>query len=200
MQRRTFLVWCVSGAATGSVAGCVPPPRAPRVRAEDSGVAEPTGLADATVESDASVEADAADSADAQADTSAPHASMDEPDAQLVAPDAEPPDAGCSQFVTMHDTHAQALYFDGTYGPLTGVITVDQVLADQELDLEFWHGHNGISHHFLVTRAHFAALKRGERVSIETTEVDSHQHLLFIDPEDESYRASGAPDVQVAIC
>jgi hypothetical protein len=80
------------------------------------------------------------------------------------------------------------------------VVTVDYVLANVEVDMEFWHGHNGVSHHFLLTPEHFAALKRGERVTIETTEVDSHQHLLFIDPRDEAYRVAGAADREVPAC
>src|SRR5688500_19010223 len=37
--------------------------------------------------------------------------------------------AGCDAgFAVMHDTYAQALYLDGSLGPLTGVITVDQVI------------------------------------------------------------------------
>lgn len=197
MERRTFLVWIASGAA----AACVPAPRETRGRGTDAAIES-----DAAVEADAAVNADAA-VAEADASVAEEDAAMEadatssEPDAtEPLADAAESSDAGCSQYATMHDTHAQALYFDGTYGPLTGVITVDQVLADQDVDFEFWHGHDGLTHHFLVTREHFAALKRGERVSIETTEVDAHQHLLFIDPRDENYRASGAPDVMVPLC
>ena len=126
--------------------------------------------------------------------------------------DTEPPDAAslpvdanggvdaCAQeVVTMHDTYAQALYLDGTYGPLTGVISVAYVMAGAAITLEFWHGHGGVQHRFTIAPEHFASLKRGERVTITTTTVDSHEHTLFIDPLDEDYRVPGAPDVDVPI-
>lgn len=113
---------------------------------------------------------------------------------------AATPDAGkdCGT-VTMFDTHAQALYLDGTYGPLTGIIYVDYVLANTERTLEFWHGHGGQQHRFTLTPAHFAALKRGEKIYVETTEVDDHMHMLFIDPTDLEYRVEGAQPVSVPL-
>lgn len=137
-----------------------------------------------------------------------------EPDAQAPATDAPPPtesDAGnvdaaaasvdaCTQrFVKMHDTNAQALYLDGTNGPLTGVVTVAQVITGTTVTMDFWHGHNGIQHRFTLDATHFAALKRGERILVGTTMVDGHSHTLFVDPRDESYRVLGAPDVDVPL-
>lgn len=134
------------------------------------------------------------------------------PDGAAAAPDAHPAaaDAGgappavdatsaCRDagYITMHDTNAQALYLDGTYGPLTGVIKVDYILANIEITLDFWHGHGGQLHRFTLTPAHFAALKEGERVYVTTTEVESHMHELFIDPVDPDYRVPGAPDIPV---
>jgi len=66
----------------------------------------------------------------------------------------EPPDAaadGCQQAsVKMHDTYAQALYLDGSLGPLTGTIEVAYVLAGTTITLDFWHGHNGIMHRYTL--------------------------------------------------
>ncbi len=121
------------------------------------------------------------------------------------APDAVPVDThggvdACAQaVVAMHDTYAQALYLDGTYGPLTGVIEVAYVMVGAAITLEFWHGHGGTQHRFTVAPDDFAALKRGERVTITTTTVDGHAHTLFIDPLDEAYRVPGAPDVDVPL-
>lgn len=105
-----------------------------------------------------------------------------------------------SRLVTLHDTHAQALYFDGTYGPTTGIIRVADMVAGSELTLEFWHGHGGRNHAFTVQPSDFEALRRGERVTLITTEVDSHQHMLFIDPVDSRWRVAGATDETVEIC
>lgn len=136
-----------------------------------------------------------------------------EPGAQAPAADAAPspePDArgvdaatsidACTQaIVKMHDTNAQALYLDGTKGPLTGVVTVAQVIAGTTVTLDFWHGHNGVQHKFTLDASHFATLKRGERILLGTTIVDGHSHTLFVDPRDEAYRVLGAPDVDVPL-
>jgi len=115
----------------------------------------------------------------------------------------EPPDAaadGCQQaYVKMHDTYAQALYLDGSLGPLTGTIEVAYVLAGTTITLDFWHGHNGVLHRYTLEPSHFEALERGERITLPTTVVDDHSHTLFIDPKDETYRVPGAPDVDVPV-
>ena len=110
------------------------------------------------------------------------------------------PDAACSNYVTMYDTHAQALYLDGTHGPLTGIIHVSYVVANQTIELEFWHGHGGRNHTFTLGPSHFSDLKQGRRVTVETSEVDRHRHSLFIDPTDARYRVMGASPVQVPVC
>lgn len=102
-------------------------------------------------------------------------------------------------FVTLYDTNAMALYFDGSLGPETGVIKVDYVKAGQTITFDFWHGHNGILHRYTVTSDHFAQLKKLQRVQIETTEVADHTHLLFIDPTDARYRVPGAKPVTVEV-
>ena len=159
-----------------------------RAPALDAGSSPP----DARAPLDAGVSVDAA-----APDAAAPDAAA--PDARAPI-DAGVTDAGCEMFVTMHDTHAQALYFSGKHGPLTGVLTVDDVLAGVAVEIEFWHGHGGAIHRYTVTPTHLARLRAGERVMIETTEVDSHSHMLFIDPTDERYRVAGAPDVPVPNC
>lgn len=121
-------------------------------------------------------------------------------DAGTPSLDAGPCPGGAPRTVTLHDTHAQALYFDGGYGPTTGIITVDMVVAGRPRDMEFWHGHGGQSHRFTVSEADLAALSRGERVTLVTTEVDGHSHMLFIDPTDERWRVSGAADRTVTVC
>ncbi len=99
--------------------------------------------------------------------------------------------------VLVHDTNAQALYLDGTLGPLTGVIRVADLVAGTALTLDFWHGHGGMQHRFTLTPAVFEQLKRGVKVTVGTTMVDGHAHTLFIDPLDEHYRVTGAPDVSI---
>jgi hypothetical protein len=108
-------------------------------------------------------------------------------------------DACVGQTVLMHDTNAQALYLDGSLGPLTGNIKVTYVVAGTTLTLEFWHGHGGMPHRSTLEPQHFAKLKAGEKVTVGTTTVDGHAHTLFIDPKDENYRVPGAPDVPVSL-
>lgn len=106
-------------------------------------------------------------------------------------------DACAHVFTTMHDTEAQALYLDGSLGPLTGTIRVSYVTAGAAITLDFWHGHGGVNHQFTLTPAMLADLKAGKKITVGTTMVDGHAHTLFIDPKDERYRTPGAPDVQV---
>jgi hypothetical protein len=123
------------------------------------------------------------------------------PDASPDSPvDTNPGiDACVEAVVKMHDTYAQALYLDGTNGPLTGVIEVASVQAGVAITLDFWHGHGGQLHRFSLQPADFDALKQGQRVTVGTTTVDGHAHTLFIDPLDEAYRVPGAPDVDVPL-
>jgi hypothetical protein len=103
------------------------------------------------------------------------------------------------RLIEMHDTYAQALYLDGSKGPLTGIVTVAHVIAGAQITMDFWHGHGGQLHRFTLEPEHFDALKRGERITLGTTTVEGHAHTLFVDPRDESYRVEGAPDVEVPI-
>lgn len=129
----------------------------------------------------------------------------DDPDAR--PPDPEPTgdapaasvDACAPATVTMHDTYAQALYLDNSLGPLTGIVEVEYVVAGVAVTLDFWHGHGGTPHRFTLGPEHFAALRRGERVTLGTTTVEGHAHTLFVDPLDETYRVPGAPDVEVPL-
>jgi len=107
---------------------------------------------------------------------------------------------GCVQkTVTMHDTYAQALYLDGSNGPLTGIVRVAQVIAAATVTMDFWHGHGGVLHRFTLEPAHFEMLKQGHRITVGTTTVEGHAHTLFVDPHDEGYRVPNAPDVEVPI-
>jgi hypothetical protein len=130
-----------------------------------------------------------------------PAPSIDElPDAPTSPVDANSGVDACAQAVVkLHDTYAQALYLDGTYGPLTGVVTVDAVIAGLAVTIDFWHGHGGQLHRYTLEPEHYEALKQGQRVTIGTTTVDGHAHTLFVDPLDESYRVPGAPDVEVPL-
>lgn len=130
-----------------------------------------------------------ADEADAQPDAALPVETMH--DAGV--------DACVSPTVKMHDTYAQALYFDGTKGPLTGTITIGHVVAGALVTFDFWHGHGNQLHRFTLIPSHFAALKNGEKITVTTSTVDGHQHNLFIDPKDEAYRVPNAPDVDVPL-
>ncbi|MBX3154804.1 MAG: hypothetical protein KF773_02305 [Deltaproteobacteria bacterium] len=120
-------------------------------------------------------------------------------DGSTTAPSDAAPDACVVGTVTMHDTYAQALYLDGSYGPLTGTITTQMVSAGAAVTLAFWHGHGGVDHRFTLEPAHLARLRAGEKVTLGTTTVDGHAHTLFIDPRDERYRVPGAPDVAVPL-
>lgn len=141
----------------------------------DAGAEPDPGLADAAPGSDPDPDANAADAAGSSADA-------------CVAP-----------VVQMHDTYAQALYLDDSLGPLTGVIEVAYVIAGTTITLDFWHGHGGQQHRFTIEPAHFEQLKAGQRVTLGTSTVDNHAHMLFIDPVDETYRVPGAPDVPVSL-
>jgi hypothetical protein len=117
--------------------------------------------------------------------------------------DAGDADAHPTTIVVLYDTYAQALYFDGTYGPTTGTIRAvdvrDHVLAGTDQTYDFWHGHNGVLHQFTLTAANFADLVKKKRVNLVTTVVDGHQHDLFVDPVDLTWRVPGAPPVTVAV-
>jgi len=120
------------------------------------------------------------------------------PDSASATADASP-DACAEKFATMHDTFAQALYLDGSLGPLTGTIQVAQVVAGVSVTMDFWHGHGGVPHRFTMGPAELAALKAGQRVTVGTTTVEGHAHTLFVDPKDETYRVPNAPDVEVSL-
>lgn len=167
LDRRDFLRFVVGVTTVSTVAAC-----AGDVPGRDPHDGAPQGAGDAAA---------GAPNADA-----GPPGTPGTPDAAI------PCDAG---FATVHDTHAQALYFDGSYGPLTGTITVAQILAGATVELDFWHGHGGQLHRFTLTGEHFAALLRGERVDLMTTVVEDHQHQLFVDPTDPGYAAG--PDMLV---
>ena len=47
---------------------------------------------------------------------------------------------------------------------------------------------------------HFDLLKRGMRANLETTVVEDHSHMLFIDPVDPMYQVPDSQPVQVPLC
>jgi len=101
--------------------------------------------------------------------------------------------------VMLYDLYAMALYMDGGLGPRTGIIKVEYVLADKPVELEFWHGHGGKSHFFTVKPEHFAEMKRLRKVTLQTTEIASHSHKLFIDTSDPKWRVPGAKPTPVPL-
>lgn len=120
------------------------------------------------------------------------------PSPEETPPEGEPsPTATPDEtvYVDMYDTYAQALYYDGTYGPLTGIVEAEYILVGEPVTLPFWHGHGGVQHTFTLTPAHYAQLKAGTRITIETSVVQSHTHTLFVDPLDPNYRVPGAEPV-----
>jgi hypothetical protein len=132
-----------------------------------------------------------------------------EPDADETPPPSidaggdaqtQPVDAGCTMTVTLYDMHAMALYLDGGLGPRTGIVRVADIAAGVEQPRDFWHGHGNQLHRFTITPAHFAALRRRERILIETTEVDGHRHTLFVDPTDPQWRVEGAAPQTIPAC
>lgn len=118
-------------------------------------------------------------------------------DAQTGAADAAADAARPT--VRMYDTFAQALYFDGGYGPFTGVVRAAYLAAGVAVTIDFWHGHGGRLHRYTVTPVHYAELVRGRRVYLETTVVDDHAHRLFVDPADLRWRVPGATPVEVPV-
>lgn len=101
--------------------------------------------------------------------------------------------------VTLYDTYAMALYFDGGLGPKTGICKVQYILDDKSVTLDFWHGHGGKQHQFTFTPAHYADLKQLKKVTLETTVVDGHKHKLFVDPTSTRYRVPGAKPIPVPV-
>ena len=101
--------------------------------------------------------------------------------------------------VILYDTHAMALYYDGTLGPKTGVVKVQYIIDGKDITLDFWHGHGGKPHRFTLTAAHYTDLKALKKVTIETTRVDGHSHKLFVDPNNPKYRVPGAPGIPVTV-
>lgn len=112
-------------------------------------------------------------------------------------PDEKPEDEEPVEYVTMYDQYAMAMYFGGELGPKTGEIKVDYIIANKQVNMEFWHGHGGKQHKYVLLPEHFEQLKQGKKVTIETTSVDSHTHKLFIDPNDPKWRLPGAQPIQV---
>ena len=97
------------------------------------------------------------------------------------------------QTVRMRDMQVTALYFDGTFGPVTGIVRVSDIIAARESTQRHWDGHG---HMFTVTTEHHAQLKRGEKVRIKTTIAEQHDHIVLIDP---ARPVPGAVEVDVPL-
>ncbi len=200
MQRRVFIELCGTTVVV-AITGCIDEPGAtmlptsstplPPTPLERRDGVPPMGRPDAAMHPDARDHADADPAPDAEPteDAAPPEADAEVPPEDAACPTAE-----------VHDTYAQALYYDGTYGPLTGTILAREIADGVEITYEFWHGHGGMQHMFTVTPADFEQLKRGERVTIETSEVESHSHTLFIDPVDPDYRVDGGETALAPVC
>jgi hypothetical protein len=185
--RRACLAWVGGVALTGVAAASGCADRGPATEDVDE-VSSASG-ADASAR-DASVSRDAARPVEELDAAGSPgDASIDSGDAAT--------DGG--RVVTLYDTYAVALYFDGTLGPKTGVVTAAQMAAGVDAPFAFWHGHGGVQHRFTVSAADFAELRERRKATVRTSVVDGHSHLLFIDPTDARWRVPGAQPLTVTI-
>jgi hypothetical protein len=57
-------------------------------------------------------------------------------------------------------------------------ITADQIRAGEPLNFEFWHGHTGKSHRFIVTVEHLQRVSEGGDVEIYTDVIEGHRHAV----------------------
>ncbi len=118
-------------------------------------------------------------------------------DANPIDPDDAAIDMGPT--TEMFDLYAMAYFQDGSLGPRAAVIKMEYLIANKNVEVEFWHGHNGVMHKFVLGPAEFAKIKSGEKFELETTEVDGHTHKLFIDSSDLKWRVENAVAKKVPI-
>ena len=85
-----------------------------------------------------------------------------------------------TQTVMMNDIQLIAMYMDGTQGPVTGVLKVSQILENKPTTHKHFDSHG---HTFTLTPEHYAKLKKGEQFKVETTEAESHTHLVLVSPK-----------------
>lgn len=104
-----------------------------------------------------------------------------------------------AEYVVMHDMYAMALYYDGETGPKTGEIKAEYIQDGHDVKLDFWHGHGGNQHQFILQPKHYQSLLRGKKTIVETTAVDGHKHTLFIDPNNIQYRIPGRPPIRIKV-
>ena len=84
-------------------------------------------------------------------------------------------------YAMVQDFHAYNIYFDGTRGPKTGIIKATKMQLGKTVDLEFWHGHGGKNHRFVVTQKEYQQIIRGKVVDIQTDSVQNHTHTVRLD-------------------
>lgn len=118
-------------------------------------------------------------------------------DATPSNPDGTPVVMGPT--MEMFDLYAMAYFQDGSLGPRAAVIKMEYLMANKKVEVEFWHGHNGVMHKFILGPSDFAKIKSGEKFELETTEVDGHKHKLFIDSSDQKWRVENAVAKKVPI-
>src|SRR5688500_20119118 len=70
--------------------------------------------------------------------------------------------------VILYDCYAMALYMDGGLGPKTGIIKVEYLLKNETGTMEFWHGHGGKNHKYVLAPEPFAPVKRRKQPSVTT--------------------------------
>lgn len=100
-------------------------------------------------------------------------------------------------FVILYDTYAVAMYFDGSIGPTTGIVTVQEIVNGVDAPKTFWHGHGGVDHRYVVRASDLAQLHQKKKVFLQTDVVAEHSHRLFVDPTDARWRVPGAKPVKV---
>lgn len=116
--------------------------------------------------------------------------------------------AGCGRETLLHpsrieqragvyyDSYAMALYMDGGLGPKTGIIRAQQLIELEDFEMEFWHGHGGTNHRYVVTAENLSEMK-DKKVILETDVVASHSHKLFVDFSDERWRVPNSKPIMV---
>lgn len=72
---------------------------------------------------------------------------------------------------------------DGTDYDMPCILAED-IAAGVEKPYEFWHGHGGRKHKFVVKPEHFLELQQGRAVEIYTDIVEDHRHSLRISPRE----------------
>jgi hypothetical protein len=84
--------------------------------------------------------------------------------------------------------------FSGTLLGDAGVLHATQVRDNRDVTLPYEQDDDG--HTFQLTTEHFAALKRGESVSVDTTVNNDHNHKVVVDPRN---RLPGSQAIDIPV-